>query len=256
MVLLAAQVLGAQTAYRYEVVSIHRAQPGQTNSGFRDGPQGGMRAGNVTAMQVIAFSFGVQDFQIEGLPAWAKSERFEITFTPDRSEIVLGEKTSRAEFDGWRERQGQRMQAVLRDRFQLAQHTETREIPTYILTTAKGGHKLSAPAHPERSQSTNINGGRQIVGTTAPVKALAEVLTMVLGRPVRDETGLDGVFDFKLEWAPDPGMPLSGVAEGAADSGRASIFTAITEQLGLRLESRKGPAPVLVIDRIERPSEN
>ena len=141
------------------------------------------------------------------------------------------------------------------DRFQFAQHTETRELTSYVLTTAKGGHKLNAPAHPELSQTMNINNGRLLIATTAPMKSLGEGLAMILGRPVRDETGLEGAFDFKMEWAPDPGLPLSrSVAED--DSGRASIFTALTEQLGLRLDSKKAPTPVLVIDKIERPSEN
>lgn len=253
--------VGAQTTYRYEVVSIHRAEPGQTSSGFSPGPQGGMRARNVTALQVMAFAYSLPDYEIEGAPGWAKSERFEITFTPEKTEIVPDRETPRPALEGWLDRQRQRMQAVLRDRFELAVRRETRELPMYALVAAKSGHKLSAPAHPERTQTMNINNGQTLIATTAPLKALAEALSMILGRPVRDESGIEGTFDYRMEWQPDPGMPLSRRAgsteEGSgADPARASIFTAVTEQLGLRLESKKGPVPVVVIEKIERPSEN
>jgi len=84
---------------------------------------------------------------------------------------------------------------------------------------------------------------------------------MVLGHPVRDETGLDGAYDFKMDFAPDSTMPLTRAPApdeppAAADPTHPSIFTAITEQLGLRLESKKGPVPVYVVERVERPSEN
>ncbi len=147
--------LCSQTSYRYDVVSIHKAEPGQANSGFSPGPQGGMRARNVTSLQVIGFSYHVADFQIEGAPAWAKSERFEISFTPDRSE----EMPNQGSVESWLERHRQRMQAVLKDRFAFAQHTENRELPCYVLTAAKGGHKLTAAAHPENRQTMNINKG-------------------------------------------------------------------------------------------------
>ena len=221
-----------------------------------------MKARNVTAIQVLTFAYGVQDYQFIGAPGWAQSERFEISFTPDQSEIVPGRETARAAMDGWLTRQRQRMQAVLRDRFSLALRAETKELPIYVLTVAKNGHKLTAPAHPERSQTMNINRRQQIVGTTATMKALAESLSMLLGRPVRDETGLDGTYDFKMDWAPDSVMQLPGAVAlpdepaSPGDPGRASIFTALTEKLGLRLESKKGPVPVFVIEKIERPSEN
>src|SRR6185369_7156573 len=187
------------------------------NSGFSPGPQGGLRARNVTALKALTFAYGVQDYQVIGAPGWAKSDRYEMSLTPDQSEIVPGQETSRAAMDGWLTRQRQRMQAVLRDRFSLVLRTETRELPIYVLSTAKGGHKLTAPAHPERLQNMNINNGRQIVGTTASTKALAESLAMLLGRPVHDETGLDGAYDFKVDWTPDPTMPLSRAGGGAEE---------------------------------------
>ncbi len=260
-VILPAQEPRSQAAYTYEVASIHPAAPGQMNSGFSPGAQGGMRARNVTAVQALTFAYSIQDYQLVGAPGWADRERFEISFTPDRSEIIPGRETPRPAMDGWLERQRQRLQAVLRDRFSVALREETRELPIYVLTVAKNGHKLVSPAHPERTQSMNINGGQQIVATTATMKSLAQALSMVLGRPVHDDTGLDGAYDFRMDWARDsttmPGRPTSPEeAATAAEPVRPSIFTAITEQLGLRLDSRKGPVPVFVIEKIERPSEN
>src|SRR5215510_4765436 len=120
-------------AYRYEVVSIRRAAAGEVNSGFGPGPQGGMKARNVTAIQVLSFAYAVQDYQFIGAPGWARSERFEISFTPDQSEIVPGQDSTRAAIDGWLIRQRSRMQAVLRDRFGLGLRAETRELPMYGL---------------------------------------------------------------------------------------------------------------------------
>jgi hypothetical protein len=106
--ILAPQAVRSQPAYTYEVVSIRRAAAGEMNSGFGPGAQGGMRARNVTALRALAFAYSIQDYQIVGAPGWANSERFEITFTPDRSEIVPGRDTPRADMDGWLTRQRQR----------------------------------------------------------------------------------------------------------------------------------------------------
>ncbi len=262
IVSLHAQESASRSKYTYEVASIHRAAPEEINSGFNSGPQSGMICRNVTALMALSFAYDARDYQFFDVPGWARSERYYITFTPGQSEIVLDENSPRASVDGWLTRQRQRLQAVLRDRFSLTLRQETRQLPVYNLTVAKNGHKLSAPAHPERGQSTNFNGGRQIVGANATMNALAGMLSSFLGHPVRDETGLDGAYDFKVDWAPDPTMtpsrPTAGsdASPSAVDPGRASLFTALTEQLGLRLESRTGPVPVFVIEKIERPSEN
>jgi uncharacterized protein (TIGR03435 family) len=257
LVLLAAHAAFSQPAYRYDVVSIKRADPDQQNSGFSNGPQGGMRARNVTPLMTLAFSYNVQDYQILELPAWARSERYEITFTPDKTEVsVDGENVPRSALDGWLSRQRQRMQAVLHDRFNVALHQETRELPSYILTVAKGGPKLHRAAQPDRGQNMNINNGRQLICTSTPMKSLAEGLAMVLGHPVRDETGLDGAFDFQMEWAPESTARMSEPGAATADSDRPSIFTALTEKLGLRLDSKKAPVTVYVVDKIDHPSDN
>lgn len=237
-------------AYKYEVVSIHPAAPGQTSSGFSPGAQGGLRARNDTLMQLLTFAFDAREYQFVGAPGWAQTERYEISLTPDRSEIVPGQDTSPAELQGWLGRNRQRMRAVLSDRFGLVLHSETREHPMYALTVAKGGPKLSPAANPGRGTSFNINNGQQIVARTSSMKMLAEALSQLLGRYVQDDTGLDGSYDFKLEFE------RQGGDAPPADTSRPSIFTALVEQAGLRLESKKGPVPVFVIEKVEKPGEN
>lgn len=242
--------------YKYEVVSIRAADPAERSSGFGPGPQGGLRARNDTALQLLTFAYDAREYQFLGVPAWAKSDRYEITLTPDRPDAVPTEgPMSREQLDGWLVRNRQRMQAVLRDRFGLVLRAEKRELPMYVLTVAKSGPKLAAPENPGGGISFNINNSQQITARSSTMNMLSTALAQLLGHYVQDETGLDGSYDFKLEFAPPLAGPPSRPEE-TADTGRPSIFTALTEQTGLRLESKKGPVPVLVIDKLQKPTEN
>jgi uncharacterized protein (TIGR03435 family) len=130
------------------------------------------------------------------------------------------------------------VQAVLRERFGLVLRSETRELPIYNLVQAKGGAKLTPPTNPGGNSNIRSRGG-QLTGTDVTVARFAALLSTVLERPVRDQTHIDGKFDFKV----------------TADSDE-SVFTALTEQLGLKLESGKGPVQVYVVEKIEHPTEN
>jgi uncharacterized protein (TIGR03435 family) len=145
----------------------------------------------------------------------------------------------------------------LADRFQLAVRTETKEAAVYVLSVVKGGHRLTLD--PEGRGGVRYTGDA-IESSGAPISFLAVNLTQILGRPVLDETGLDGKFKYKLEFRPENvevrrALALAGEPV-ADDDPRPSIFTAIKSQLGLELQSRKGPVPTVVIERIERPTEN
>jgi uncharacterized protein (TIGR03435 family) len=148
------------------------------------------------------------------------------------------------------------MQSLLADRFKLTVHQETKEMPIYALVVAKNSPKLQ----PSKAEETEFGGSRgQFLCQKVPMSMLAGQLRRLLGRPVHDETGLTGEYDFKLEWTPDEPPANAGTAEARTappDRTGPSIFTALQEQLGLRLESRKGVVVVLVVDRVERPSEN
>lgn len=196
------------------------------------------------ALALIAFAYHVEDYQILGASGWASSKGYDITFTPDKAETPLGEAPGVKSIEDFMGRNAERMQAVLRDRFSLVLRAETRELPIYTLTVAKSGHKLS-PHNPARRGPSLSGDGHELTGTGVPVSMLAQSLSRMLNRPVRDEAHIDGDFDFKLDWAPDS-EPAAG----------PSIFTALNDQLGLRLESTKGPVQVYVVEKVERPSEN
>jgi uncharacterized protein (TIGR03435 family) len=220
----------------------------------------------------------IRHVPISGAPRWVDSEYYD----------VLAKAEGNAPFA---EMAGPMLRALLAERFQLKLHRETREAPVYALTVAKGGLKikptkegdcvpvdLNHPSPPATrgdarlilcgSQSVEVTAGRLVVEINgASLKDIASgVVSDQLGRPIVDKTGLTGLFDVHLEFAPDlsatpqvasRGVPVEpGNSPSATDSGVPSIFTAMVEQLGLKLESAKGPVDVIVIDRAERPSEN
>jgi uncharacterized protein (TIGR03435 family) len=150
------------------------------------------------------------------------------------------------------------LREVLADRFKLKFHRETRQLPVYELTVAKNGPKLREPDAARKGTEPRFapSAGR-LVASNQTMPALATVLTRTLRRRVVDLTGLEGHYDFVLQWAPDENeaAPLRP-SSTAPDPNGPSIFTAIQEQIGLRLESSRAPVEVLVIDRVEKPSTN
>jgi bla regulator protein blaR1 len=240
-------------AYTYEVVSIHPSKPGQGRTYFRGGTAGGYRTQNTTTMELLTWAYQVHDYQISGAPGWVKDDRFDVSFTPDKTEVSPGPGMEMSKVEAWADRNRQRMQAVLRDRFGLVLRVETHQLPIYALVLVKGGPKLSPPSALP-GPYFGLSGPR-LTASNAPIKMLMGLLSRELDRPVIDATGLDGTYDFKLEWTPDPILRAPPNEQAIATSG-PSIFTALSEQLGLRLESRKGPVPVYVIEKIEKPGDN
>jgi bla regulator protein BlaR1 len=247
--ILRAQTLPPAPQYRFEVASIKPSKAIDNSNRLGPVAGGGLRAENVTPWQLIGFAFGVRPFQVIGVPGWAQAERFDIMATPDKSEPQPPMTAPREQLDAYRRRIGQRVQALLIERFGLVLREETREMPVYALVIGKSGHKLTAtePGKPPNMQS----GNRQVSGSSVAMRDLAFSLAGVLRQPVLDETGLKGLFDFKMEWTPD-----QEAAEAAGSPAGPSIFTAIQEQLGLKLETKKAPQTVYVIEKMNRPSEN
>jgi bla regulator protein blaR1 len=243
-------------------------------------PEGRLIATNITAKTLIAMgysgtSLSLRDEQISGGPSWISSERYDIGAQLEDSEVEAVWKLPPDQ------RYGQirlRVRSLLADRFKLEVKHETKEVPVYALVNAKNGPKLPE-AKPGDTYPNGIKGsdgrshpgmmrieGGQLIGQALPMAYLAAMLSHQLGRTVLDQTGLTGGYDFVLKWTPDqsPAGMVQGPdggkpsAESAPppDSSGPSIFSAIQEQLGLKLESTKGPVEVIVIDHIERPSEN
>jgi uncharacterized protein (TIGR03435 family) len=208
---------------------------------------------NVPVRLLLQFAFGIPESRIFGGPVWLSSDKYDIEAKADES--VDGQMDKLTSDQGKLVKQ-QMLQALFADRFQLKVHHETRVLPVYVLVVAKNGPKLKE----SKAKGCTTNSGRDSISIQgcASVATLAEKLAENLGRIVIDKTGIEGGFDIDLKWTPDDGTApkLNGTAEPLTDASWPSIFTALDEQLGLKLESKKGPVDVIVIDHIERPSAN
>lgn len=146
------------------------------------------------------------------------------------------------------------LQALLAERFKLKVHRATQGDNVYALTVAKSGLKIKLTEDPAGGARGGANG--RLIGKRS-MPQLATLLSSILRRPVIDQTGLAGVYEFTLEWTPEVGQTgPDATPPAAANPGGPSIFTAIQEQLGLKLDSAKAPIEVVVVDSAERPSEN
>jgi uncharacterized protein (TIGR03435 family) len=187
---------------------------------------------------LIGDAYHRERYQISGAQGWMDSDRYDILAN------APGETAPS------REDERLMLQSLLADRFQLKLHTETRDSSVYALVAAKNGPKLKVSTAGEYSQS--VSGRRSALETfaKATMQQLANHLSSYVGRPVLDKTGLPAAYDFTLNWTPDSG------GQPNPDLNGVDLFTALQEQLGLKLESQKAPIEMLVIDRAEKPSEN
>lgn len=226
----------------FEVVSIKPNKSG--TSGGIQGLPNGERYMNTTLDILVKDAYGsFSEDQVVGMPSWAKSDRYDIEVRVDADTANEWKTLSNKE----RFKQEQPMlQAMLADRCKLKVHLETKELPVYDLVIAKGGLKMKEAAPGEENTGRFSEG--ELIGHAMPIENLVFALPSD-GRSVVDKTGLGNKkFDFDLKWTPDNRIE-------AGDSG-PSLFTALEEQLGLKLVSSKAPGTVLVVDHMERPSPN
>ena len=268
--LLFGQQAGAPLSF--EVASIKPSGSDDHRSMIQIQPGGGFRAVGATLKMLVTLAYDVRDFQISGGPGWISSERYDIMAksepSPDSSNVPDDpRKMNDEQRKTLQEQMRERLRSLLAERFQLKIHRESKEQAVYALVIGKGGSKLQESEVKEGGGPRGMMrmGRGQLIGTAVQMQMLVSSLSSQLGRPVIDRTGLKGNYDFKLEWTPDPGQagggPLGAVPPGAdapppPDPNGPSIFTAVQEQLGLRLESQKGPVETLIIDHVEKPSEN
>ncbi len=234
---------------------------------------------NTTLRNLIRMAYHVRDFQIAGGPAWIDSDRYDM-------EVKMGSDWT---IESREQMIGPTLQALLKERFKLNLHREMKELPVYSLTISKYGHRLP----PSKGRCTNFQWGRYAIppGKQSPdycgaveagpnlrlnhtldavgmningTSGLTAVLSRELGRDVIDKTGLTGLFDIHLEWnreatarsiGPEGRIDPSKLAPSTDDES-PSIFTALEDQLGLKVDSIKGPVEILVIDRAEKPAVN
>jgi uncharacterized protein (TIGR03435 family) len=224
----------AETASRsFDVASIKPNKSGNRNSGTNI-RTGGLTATNVTLRSLIRDGYRVQDFQILNASDWLDNDRFDVAAkaegeaTPDQIRAML--------------------QALLVERFKFVAHRETREMGVYNLVPARTDGRLGDGLRQSACESGkcgNTNTNNLVLrGEGITLDRFAEWLSQTVSRVVHNKTRLDGPFDIDLAWSND----------SAADSSRPSIFTALPEQLGLKLESTRAPVDVLVIDHVEQPT--
>lgn len=240
----AAPVQPAQKQFAYEVISITQSKTASEDSGIRSTPDG-IVVSNAPLGWLVRNAYDlISDDQLSGLPGWADSLHYDIQAKMDDETIAAFKNLTR---DERRHREQLLLEALLVDRCGLKVHHETKQLPVYDLVIAKGGLKMKESEAGEGGWFTG-NSGR-FDGTSTPVEGLLYSLSSELGRLVIDKTGLGGRrFDFKLRWTPEE-------QSGTPDAG-PSLFSAIEEQLGLKLVSSRGPVETVVVDHIEKPSPN
>jgi len=247
----AAPVTAARPVFEAATVKLNKSGSSGSHTDF---DHGRYSATNVQLKNLMHYSaYGVPEPRILGGPKWLDSERFDIEAKVDSS--VIDQMRTLSPEQGKLQRQAM-FQQLLADRFKLAVHWETRELPVYALVVAKNGPKLHVSTTSDSGTSSG-NGLFTARGMTLAeiTQSLTQELATELGRVVIDKTGLAGRYDVTLKWTPGTdGAPSDNGTENAGSG--PSIFTAMQEQLGLKLESTKGPVQVLVIDHVEMPSEN
>ncbi len=243
----------------FEVAAIKLDKSGSGNADS-DTNNGRFTATNVSLRSLMQYeAYDIPGSRILGGPKWLDSTRFDIDAKMDEADAAQLKALDRAQ----NRVQTQAMfQQLLADRFQLKVHWETRELPVYALVATKNGAKLQPTKDTTGNIGTSTSGNGSSVKFTATGQTLAQLAQSLtssaehdLGREVIDKTGIEGRYDVTLNWTRDTGASSSGTDSNAQDSG-PSLFTAIQEQIGLKLEPSKGQVRVLVIDHAEMPSEN
>jgi uncharacterized protein (TIGR03435 family) len=253
----------------FDVVSVRPTQIAADGTAIESPPNGdGITMRNITVQEIVdyAYSFNHPEL-VSGLPEWAKTKNYDLVAKVADANLAAFRKLNQ-------QLRRQMLLAVLAERFQLKVHREPKEVPIYALVVGKKGAKMkeAAPADQYASGSKSEDGTPAGAGTLIPtakgltgqavqMATFALMLSRLnLGREVVDRTGLTGRYDFTLRCAPTEAMRpvINGQMQPVSEEDAAlpSIFTAVQEQLGLKLESTKGMIEGLVIDHIEQPSEN
>ena len=243
----------------YDVVSIRENKSASNNVSVRGGGASFI-ATNITLTNLLMNAYNIREEFMSGLPGWANSTHFDVNAKVSDPDVAALKTLSR-------EQRQAMIVALLSDRFHLRAHIEVKTLPVYDLVIAKGGPKLKentglptpAPDTPDPGKPpTSMKPGSIYIsnsGMTAvgiPTSNIAANLAFQVERNVIDKTGLTGKYDFTLKWTP---TELQGKTTGNDDNA-PDLFTALQEQLGLKLEPSKGPVDTLVIDHVEMPTEN
>jgi uncharacterized protein (TIGR03435 family) len=237
--------LGNNVAPGIEVATIKPSRPDARGGGVVVGPSGVLTATNAPLNALIAMAYGVDQRQLSGAPSWVESGNFDITIKPDRQGVP-----SQAQ---------QRLlwQALLADRFALKAHTEKKEQPAYLLSVVKGGLRMTKVDPPRGDLPGFGVGPTNLRVNKATLAEFANVLGHVVGRPIVDRTGIEGRYDCLMRFSPSPAeLAQLPPNEQPPEEAAPDVYVALEQQCGLRLESTRVPADTVVVDNIEKPSEN
>ena len=261
--LVAAGVAPGAQPPAFDVVSIRRNLSGSQHTSIRRQAGGGLNATNVTLRALVRTAYQLPDYQIAGGPDWITTHRFDVVAIGGPADASLEVLTAK-------------LQALLADRFGLVARREMREVPTYELVMPAPGRPgprlrpstadcagLAAARARGEAQSGTVptcgtarGGAGEMTASGVTMAELARNLSAGAGRLIVDRTGLAGGYDFDLSWAADPEATAGPSPGDRATDTRPSLFAAVQEQLGLKLEPRRGLVDVLVIDRAALPAEN
>jgi uncharacterized protein (TIGR03435 family) len=262
----AAQERPASDAAAFEIASIRQNDSGSQNTSVRRQP-GGLAATNAPISLLIVMAYQLQPFQMQGVSDWLNSERYDVAAK------LAANADSGAAPSGTADAVALALRALLADRLKLAVHWETQQRDVYALVRAKPDGKLgpairpavvdcnaqraqgvAPPANtPERVVCGMRNTAGQILFAGYPLSSFTNNIGGELGRMVVDNTGLTGAWDFELTYLRERRLQAN-IDTAPADNNLPSLFTAVQEQLGLKLESTKAPVQILVIDHVERPT--
>jgi uncharacterized protein (TIGR03435 family) len=233
------QSMAADASPGFLVATIKPSSPDATGGWAFPGEGRHVSCVNATVVDILSVAYAIQVKQIVGGPKWLSEDRYDISGIPD----VAGVPSLVQIREMYRK--------LLAERFHLVLHREVREMPIYALTVAKGGPvlKIADPNENLNTGNSGSGGQRTLRFTNMSMSNFALNMNLYEDRPVIDQTSLTGRYDFTLTWTYD-------ISRENAPDAPPSLFTAIKEQLGLRMDAVKGPAEVSVIDHVERPSEN
>jgi uncharacterized protein (TIGR03435 family) len=241
--------MAADANPQFEVATIKPSKPDQPGKGFM---VRGRRFStlNTTLEDLLTFAYRMNSRQLIGLPSWANSQKFDIEAQPDGE----GEPSDKQ----WRTM----LQKLLDERFKLTYHRDQKELPVYALTVAKNGPKITPDKdNPNGLPGLFFRGLGDLNVSNGTMSDFCEVMEgAVLDKPVVNQTGLTGRFDFQLKWTPDPtqfsGFGMKMPPPPTGPDAPPDLFAAIQQQLGLKLDSTKAPVPVFVFDNAQPPTAN
>jgi uncharacterized protein (TIGR03435 family) len=245
---IAASFCQAQTQAEFEVASVKPNHLDDHIVTVDVGPGDRFTARGYTLALLIQRAWGVMRWRVTGGPDWIRSDRFDVVAKAGTPGNLTEEQLQ------------PRLQSLLAERFKLKLHEAPRQMIGYTLTTTRQGPKMKAASGPEPPFETLRLGYLRGRGLELALPTFAKILGGILDVPVEDDTGLKGVWVFKVAWTeefdPNRGLPGTADTSRAAEPGGSTVFTAVEDQLGLKLAPRRITADALVIDSAEQPSEN